>query len=463
MKNHRLLLVTLAMVVVAGTSRSQSIAIDSVSALRFCAGDPIGVSFTATGTWEHNNAFTLQLSDSSGSFSSHFSNLGSKVDSISGTYFITSSIPTAAPFSSHYRLRVIAAYPYTEGSDNGSDLLIGESPFHFRLQKSGTPAVGASLLATFLIQGSPGNAYFRDTMHVNYGEDATPATASRLFAGNPMFWKTSYLSGGWKTIVATIIGPGGCSASQSDSVFIFDCTEPTIPNDAIVINRDSGINADTSIIMDTTIRSDTISANVIVFDTIISRDTTIRDIGIIQGINGRTVWVNPGVSFCGGESDTIFAEAGARISGGNNNIVYLRKGASYTGTCSGSCAVIVVYETGASVSGPTPSLECSGLTFNYSNAPPNAVMHINADVSTADAHAPIELSPNPASSLVNVQNTPANLIRIEVLDLLGQTVMRPSVSNTPNFSLNMSKLAPGVYYVRFLMPNAVESKRIVKQ
>jgi hypothetical protein len=83
-------LLSLPGLLVPETSHAQGISINSVSSSSFCAGDPISVSITVTGYWGHKNAFTLQLSESDGSFTPTFNNIGSIVDSVPGTFAIVS-------------------------------------------------------------------------------------------------------------------------------------------------------------------------------------------------------------------------------------------------------------------------------------------------------------------------------------------------------------------------------------
>jgi hypothetical protein len=69
---------------IAGNAGAQSVKIDAVSGSSFCLGGSISVTFTATGFADQSNTFILQLSDTSGSFSNGFPNIGSLVDTSQG-------------------------------------------------------------------------------------------------------------------------------------------------------------------------------------------------------------------------------------------------------------------------------------------------------------------------------------------------------------------------------------------
>src|SRR5258708_40248764 len=105
-----ILLSGLALLLFPALGRGQSISINSVSAAKFCGGDPVSVTFTATGTWGHKNAFTIQLSEANGDFTL-FQNIGSITDIVPGTFTIVSSIPGAIATSAHYRIRILGADP----------------------------------------------------------------------------------------------------------------------------------------------------------------------------------------------------------------------------------------------------------------------------------------------------------------------------------------------------------------
>ncbi len=90
----------------------------------FCAGDQITVDYTATGTFNTGNTFSLQLSDATGDFSTPII-IGSTNSTTSGS--IIGTIPTSAT-GTGYRVRVVGNNPPVEGSDNGSDITIKATP-----------------------------------------------------------------------------------------------------------------------------------------------------------------------------------------------------------------------------------------------------------------------------------------------------------------------------------------------
>jgi hypothetical protein len=415
-----------ALMLLPGLSPAQSIVVNSVSGMSFCAGDPLSVTIAVTGTWGHLNAFTLQLSNTSGTFDNGWTKLGSVIDTAPGSFTISTTIPPTTLYSSHYRLRVIGAKPYTESSDNGSDILIGQQPrrpnqFEKPSVHELAAAVGVPIrfhqLEQFVLTSS-------DTVHIDYGAGATVSSDG-----------ITYSSSGLKTIILESIAAGGCSVIDTFHINAYGCDNPVIPHNAIIL----------------------------------SSDVVFTD----NNQSYKTFWLNPGVSLTLGSNanDTIFAEAGSSVSGQNggqsDDIVYLKKGAASDPDFYG----VVVYQPGASVTNTNSqsirTVECPDLVFDYSVAPPNSIMHINdgsAGVAIANtALEQIALSPNPTNGNITINGLPQNITDISVMNLLGATEMKIAKPNSSDLQVNLGKLSPGVYYVRFVMSGAVVTKKIVKE
>jgi len=72
------------------------------------------------------------------------------------------------------------------------------------------------------------------------------------------------------------------------------------------------------------------------------------------------------------------------------------------------------------------------------------------------------LFPNPANNIINLDAVPATVTEVNVINVMGETVMKLHKPDSPGFSLDLSKLNPGTYYIRFSSPNSVVTKKIVK-
>jgi uncharacterized delta-60 repeat protein len=95
--------------------------ITSLSPISYCQGGNMTVSYSASGIYNCGNIFTVQLSDSAGSFVSP-TNIGSMTTNTAGN--IVAAIPVNQPTGNRYRVRVISSSPAVIGADNGINLTV---------------------------------------------------------------------------------------------------------------------------------------------------------------------------------------------------------------------------------------------------------------------------------------------------------------------------------------------------
>jgi len=92
----------------------------------FCPGNTVVVNYTTSASFNADNQFIVQLSDSLGQFSGPVENIG--FVSAANAVPITATIPVRYYTSNLYRLRVIATSPPTLGPDNGANFTINALP-----------------------------------------------------------------------------------------------------------------------------------------------------------------------------------------------------------------------------------------------------------------------------------------------------------------------------------------------
>ena len=274
----------------------------------------------------------------------------------------------------------------------------------------------------------------------DFGPGATPAkdTTPGIFDGLisvhfPQVVVT-YSTPGDKTFTLTLDSSGGSSNTGTYALHIFDCSVPSIPHDAIVINS----------------------------------DTTATLFSTLEP--SKTYWVNPGVvlnlytTYGHDSSITIFAEPGSTISG---NLAYCRlfmkHGSAFTSTLGSNS---VIFGDGANIKAASNgtsdfTLQCPTLDFDYSNAPPNAAQP-SSSVKNDLSSVPMTLFPNPTGGMLSVQGLPSDNITVSVFNIIGETVMLQKNPPSPDFTLDLSKLVPGTYYIRFSSANSVVTKKIIK-
>ena len=90
-----------------------SLSTPTLSTTATCPGGAVGVTFTATGTFDQANVFTVELSNAAGAFSATPNVVGSVANAATTSQAITATIPAATPGGTGYRLRVVASNPAT--------------------------------------------------------------------------------------------------------------------------------------------------------------------------------------------------------------------------------------------------------------------------------------------------------------------------------------------------------------
>ncbi|MBI3235746.1 MAG: hypothetical protein HYZ42_17205, partial [Bacteroidetes bacterium] len=105
-------------------SQNQKITIDGLSQYILCSGSKIDINYRS-GSFNANNTFTVQLSDSTGSFKNPI-DIYTFADSISGKVNVT--IPNKTLTGKHYRVRINGNSPSVTGLPNDSDITIIQSP-----------------------------------------------------------------------------------------------------------------------------------------------------------------------------------------------------------------------------------------------------------------------------------------------------------------------------------------------
>jgi len=121
MKTKIILLVFTIILFVTGNTFSQTISITSVSKTQLCVGDEFTVDYVASGTFEDDNVFVVQLSYPNGDFS-NFYNIGNNKSMNSGS--IICKIPDNLSTNPNYKIRIMSSEPYLVGDVYENDLSV---------------------------------------------------------------------------------------------------------------------------------------------------------------------------------------------------------------------------------------------------------------------------------------------------------------------------------------------------
>ncbi|MCX7743362.1 MAG: PKD domain-containing protein [Flavobacteriales bacterium] len=185
-------------IVISGTAAvTNTITTTSVSEDTLCPNDAVVVNYSASGTFNSGNVFTAQLSDALGSFASP-TPIGSITSTTSGS--INATIPGSTAAGTGYRIRVVSSNPSMNGTDNGSNLIIGAYPSaNFNSNVSG-------FNVQFIDNSTGGTSWSWD---FGDGNTSTLQNPTHVYTSVDTF-----------TVCLTVTGIGGCEASTCRTVII---------------------------------------------------------------------------------------------------------------------------------------------------------------------------------------------------------------------------------------------------
>jgi hypothetical protein len=298
---------------------AQSVTVGDISKTTLCSGDTVWVPYLASGSFQADNFFALQISDASGSFAT-FTNIGHGVAE-------SDSIPVVLwNTGDHFVIRVIATDPYTISSNTSPDIQVFGYPSPNPLVNLRQTFFGPTAFIGDTVQFSdqsgelPGSKY-----EWSFGQDAD------IFVSINPSPKASYSSVGLKSGSLSVTNSTGCSTSKPFQLEILTCT-PLIPDSAhIVTGNESGTYS--------------------------------------------YVWVKAGGNYYASNEftyATVFVEPGGSMASSfrSEGLYYIKTGASFTAGNSQGSAVVIL-NSGNTVSfdsrnDAVDTLYCNDLQFDYS-------------------------------------------------------------------------------------------------
>ncbi len=178
----------------------------------FCAGQTFTVHDSVNFNFNGGNTFTVQLSNSSGSFASP-TNIGSVTSSTTGNISVT--IPGGTPVGSGYRIRIVSTSPADTSTNDGYDIrvfaLTGPT-----LTNSGPVCLGDSIKFT-AVNTAP--------VSVTYSWSGPSGFSSTQ--QNP--YRTNATLGMTGTYTVTVSAPG-CASANSNTGVTVNNTYPALPS-----------------------------------------------------------------------------------------------------------------------------------------------------------------------------------------------------------------------------------------
>ena len=176
----------------------------------------INIAYTTTGTF--TGTFTAQLSDASGSFAAPTA-IGS------GASPITASIPAGTPAGTGYRVRIVNDNPATNGSNNGSNIVIANTP---GVPNSTVPPAVCAGTAVTVTGAGAANAtgYTYWTAMTGGSQVTTSTTPAGTVSGGNLTTSTGLAAGSYTYYVQA--ENGSCSGASRQAVTVTIQARPLV-------------------------------------------------------------------------------------------------------------------------------------------------------------------------------------------------------------------------------------------
>jgi len=165
---------------------------------------PVSVGYTSSGTY--TGAYSVQLSNSAGSFSTGATTIGT------GTVSPISAIIPSGTAPGNYRVRVINSAPAVNGTDNGSNIIINGPPTAYAVTGGGGYCAGTAGLAIGVGGSQTGVSYQLFSGSSAIGSPVT-GTGSSITLG-------TLTAAGVYTVTATNVTTTTCTSGMTGSAII---------------------------------------------------------------------------------------------------------------------------------------------------------------------------------------------------------------------------------------------------
>ncbi len=197
----------------------RSITLTPPLAQTLCPGSSVALNYAKTGVFnaggffQAGNIFRAQLSDATGSFANPV-NIGQVNSTQSG--IINATIPANTPLGTGYRIRVVSTNPAFTGTDNGFDIIIGETPEALALATGATEFCQGGTV-TLSANTVPGADYQWQLDGVDLA-DADGAELTALASGSYTVTVSNACGASTSNVVDVVVNPAPEYALDQTSV-----------------------------------------------------------------------------------------------------------------------------------------------------------------------------------------------------------------------------------------------------
>ena len=185
---YLLFLVCLVSIGLRSNVFSQTITTNTPAPASVCAGGTITVTFTTTGSFSVTNAFTAQLSDAAGAFTTPVA-IGSVAGATASTISATIPATTAA---GNYQIRVVSSAPSQNGTSKALAVVVTTAP---NVSTPSPYCEGGTATPLSASASAGGTLNWYNTNPTGGTASGTPNTPSTNVLGNTSYYVSQTVSG----------------------------------------------------------------------------------------------------------------------------------------------------------------------------------------------------------------------------------------------------------------------------
>ena len=194
-----------------------------------------------------------------------------------------------------------------------------------------------------------------------------------------------------------------------------------------------------------------------------------------QKVSGKVAYTaKETIRFCSAENDNTFTvEPGADVTVRAGSQIRLlpgfhaKAGSKFHAKIDPDIDYGTLLESKTTEPAPLAVIEnnpYSGIVYDYSTDSYYSPKNINKQPDSIENPFTVNIYPNPATNIVNIEISGVNegIADIEIYNTMGNLIRKETIESNGIFSLNVSNLTQGIYYIRIIYKSAVISEKIIK-
>jgi hypothetical protein len=194
-----------------------------------------------------------------------------------------------------------------------------------------------------------------------------------------------------------------------------------------------------------------------------------------QKVTGKAAYVaKETIRFCSADNDNTFTvESGADVTVRAGSQIRLlpgfhaKAGSKFHAKIDPDIDYGTLLKPKTTEAAPLATIEGNshaGKVYDYSTGNYYSPKNNNKQPDSKENPFTVNIYPNPTTNIVNIEisGIDEGFANIEIFNTMGNLIRKETIESNGIFSLNVSNLTQGIYYIRIIYKSAVISEKIIK-